>query len=95
MNARGPSLASSDENTAAPTRASSAQQSSSCLPSESRIVLRIAWTASGPLAATRSASSWALASACPSGTTWPIRPSSLASGARIVRPVSSSSAATV
>ena len=31
--------------------ASSAQHSSSCLPSESRIVLRIAWTASGPLAA--------------------------------------------
>ncbi len=84
--ARGPSLASAEENTAAPTRASSAQQSSSCLPSESRIVLRIAWTASGPLAATRSASSWALASAWPSGTTWPIRPSSLASGARIVPP---------
>ena len=33
----------------------------------SRIVLRIAWTASGPFAAIRSAISWALASAWPSG----------------------------
>ena len=35
MNAFGPSLASSEAKTAAPTLASSAQQSSSCLPSES------------------------------------------------------------
>ncbi len=37
-NARGPSAASEEANTAAPTRASSAQQSSSCLPSDVRIV---------------------------------------------------------
>ena len=37
------------------------------------------FTASGPFAAIRSASSRALASAWPSGTTWPIRPMSFAS----------------
>ena len=51
MKAFGPSLASSEAKTAAPMRASSAQHSSSCLPSDPRMVASTAWTASGPFAA--------------------------------------------
>jgi len=65
------------------------------IPSVSRRVRRIACTASGPLAAINSASSSALRSAWPSGTTWPINPISLASAAWMCRPVNSRSAATV
>ena len=78
-----------------PIRASILKASASARPSVSRMVRRIARTATGPFAAIVSATSSAVASAWPSGTTWPIRPISRACAAVMCRPVSSSSAATV
>ncbi len=52
-------------------------------------------TASGPLAAIRSASSRARVSACPSGTTWPTRPRRSASMPVIGSPISMISMALV
>ena len=51
MKARGPSLASSLVKTSMPILASTANASFSAMPSVSRMVRRIACTASGPLAA--------------------------------------------
>ncbi len=84
--ARGPSLASADLNTSMPIFDSMAKASFSARPSVSLIVRRIARTASGPLAAISSATSSALASACPSGTTSPIRPIRLRLGRQDVPP---------
>jgi hypothetical protein len=95
VKARGPSLASSLRKTSIPIPASTANASSSGMPSVSRMARRMARTASGPLAAIAAAISSALASACPSGTTWPMRPMPRASAAVMRLPVSSRSAATV
>ena len=78
-----------------PIRDSTAKASSSAIPSVSRMVRRMACTASGPLAAIAPASSRALPRAWPSGTTWPISPIRCASAALRCRPVSSISAAIV
>lgn len=63
LNAFGPSRASLLANTAAPSFASTGNASSSAMPSVSRIVRRIACTASGPFAAIAVASSRAFGSA--------------------------------
>src|SRR6266568_5112476 len=95
VKARGPSFASCDRNTSMPSWASILNASASAMPSVSRMVRRIARTATGPFAAMDSAISMALGSASPSGTTWPIRPIARAWAAVMCRPVSSRSAATV
>jgi len=75
-NARGPSLASSDAITAIPCCYSITNASASGSVSVERKVATMAFTASGPFFAMRAAISLAFASACPSGTTWLISPSS-------------------
>ncbi len=73
--ARGPSRASSDEKTGMPMGSSFwSKASRSGRPAVSRTARRMARTASGPLAAMRSAMPRAASSAVPSGTTRPIRP---------------------
>jgi hypothetical protein len=88
-------LASSLANTAMPIFVSMANASFSAMPSVSRIVRRIARTATGPFAAISSAIDSAVSSAVPSGTTRPISPIDSASAAVMCRPVSSSSHAMV
>ncbi|SIM44577.1 Uncharacterised protein [Mycobacteroides abscessus subsp. abscessus] len=61
--ARGPSLASLLVKTPIPTLVSALKASFSCMPSESRMVLRTAWTARGPLPAIILASSSAFSRA--------------------------------
>ncbi len=79
--ARGPSLASLvPKMIGSPMVSSWARPSASVIAAVSRIDLSTALTASGPFSAMRSASSRALVSAWPSGTTWPMRPDLLGLG---------------
>ena len=78
-----------------PSLVSILNASFSCMPSVSRIVRRIACTASGPLFSMTSAISSALVSACPVGHDVADQAHVLASAAVMCRPVSSRSHATV
>jgi cysteine synthase A len=93
--ARGPSAASSELITFMPWAISRAKASDSGRVAVSRIVARMARTASGPFCAMRSAILRASASAWPSGTTRPTSPSSAARRAEMGSPVTSISTATV